>query len=549
MKDQQENKEKSNNNKKKDDIQKLDQRVWSQKKNLNAVNLFKEMDKKSNVCDKQYELFFEKDEDLSNNIISNHRIKNNGKKSLYSKYVSKNCERLLNSIYSKINFMKDETKELSKLNTLSFQKISTAYFRTNRPKSAKYNVKNNQKMDRIQTASTYYGSKFNTNSNYSYSKNVKNSMIKKLKDFNKSTSNYNISNVITTCNTDNNYNKLFNNNNFNNNISTRSNFLDKNNSFSTFRNKTLTKRDIVYKKNKRLKIKDIFSDKEEEKLKGLKEIDVNHLYKTNKKKNMNLNRLNNNYRVQINKSFGKYKADNHLKDLNKIQLDDMSVRKDMEDIKFKINEKINDCCTGKFYKKEYEKLKNAYKEKSKDIFNKNIEDFPEKISFHILLTSNNDEKVKINPNGYKIRAMYDFHKKKLLNKNKKLKVNEGNNLGNLMFTKELSIFENVLKKLDNCLDLESVRKYIDEAKYCNDEKILIQKQRTYFPCFSDAKKLLIKSMARKKSTQINIGLKSSFSNTAKDKEEIWNKIKEIKGEIEKYHENEPKETNDEDIIV
>ena len=71
------------------------------------------------------------------------------------------------------------------------------------------------------------------------------------------------------------------------------------------------------------KIPVLFEDKGEEKFRNLINIDINKLYSTNKKKHLNLSRLNDVYRVQMNKSLNNYNADNHLKELNKIQRDNI----------------------------------------------------------------------------------------------------------------------------------------------------------------------------------------------------------------------------------
>jgi hypothetical protein len=89
----------------------------------------------------------------------------NKKKTIFLENISSVSEKLLNKLYTKINFMKNETKELQKLNTISLQKTSKSYFRTNRPKTS--NIYNTLRT-RIESSS-YNRTKTN-NSNLSSSK-------------------------------------------------------------------------------------------------------------------------------------------------------------------------------------------------------------------------------------------------------------------------------------------------------------------------------------------------------------------------------------------
>ena len=65
---------------------------------------------------------------------------------------------------------------------------------------------------------------------------------------------------------------------------------------------------------------------------------------------MNLARFNEVYRVQMNKALKKYNPEIHLKELNKIQLNNIKVRRDMEKVKGKIKKTIM------WYKEKIKKL-------------------------------------------------------------------------------------------------------------------------------------------------------------------------------------------------
>ena len=379
-------------------------RIWTHKCSIHSVDMPKVMETQNNICNYAYSLLFSDNRDIKMiNPIYKRRNINKKKKSNFLKYISKHSEKILNKVYSKINFMKNEAKELQKLNSLSLQKISKTYFRTNKPKTSNLNL-NNLSRNRVESASTNYQTQtLNFSNNKKYKKNFL--ALSKKNDYTISSKDKSETNNLYT-----------NENTKENTMPTLTSFPKKRNIVSAFsRNK---KSNLFYFNKSKFPSKSIFTlyspinlfvDKEEEKYRNLINIDINKLYSTNKKKKLNLGRLNDVYRVQMNKSLRHFNVENHLKELNKIQRDNISVRQSMENVKYRMNQKINDRCQGQYYKKEYLKLK---EENEKEKKAKSLEKRPvmAKIPFNILFSDEN-KKIKVFPHGYKIRAYYDYFAK------------------------------------------------------------------------------------------------------------------------------------------
>ena len=477
------------NKKKNGDIP--NERIWSHKCSIHPVNMSRIMATQNNVCNYAHSIFFSDNREIKmKNPIYKRRKINKKKQSMFLKYISGNSEKILNKAYNKINFIKKETKELQKLNCLSLKKTSKLYFRTNRPKSI---IVNNSSINRIQSASNNIQTQtINLNKNKKYKKNFS------LNNSRNIITNSKFENTFSS-NSKNELNILYTNENTNENTNPNlkkrniSNVLKKckNNFFS------IKKRNIPLKYNFNINSPiNFFEDKSEEKFRNLINIDIDKLYSTNKKKHLNLARLNDVYHVQMNKSLHHYNAENHLKELNKIQRDNISVRQTMEDMKFKINQKINDRCQGQYYKKEYLKYKedNEKEKKAKSLEKKS---FPVQIPFNILFRDSN-KKVKVFPHGYKIRAYYDYIAS--CERIQKSKNNDLNDFGaDLLFShlnnKDNELVYNTLDELFTTLEVDPIIKYIDKfknEKAYKDNKVLKDRLSTYFPSLTETEKKIEK---------------------------------------------------------
>ena len=484
------------NKKKKNDIPYT--RVWSQKCSSHAVNIPKVMNRQDNEFNYQYSLLFSDNRDIKlNNPIYNKRKINNKKNPKFLSYISYISKKILNKAYNKMNFMKKETQELQKMNTLSIQKTSKTYFRTSRPKTSNYSCHSFR--NRVESASTYLKSQgINLSNN--------NSKILKKNSLHNSLKNIIAKKVLSTGGTSdkNELNNIYSNENTKENTNANLNlFSNKRNLLNSF-NKikkinffSLNKNKIHLKPNFNPKTPiNLFVDKGEEKYRNLINIDIPKLYSLNKKKHLNLFRLNNEYRVQMNKSFHHYNAENHLKELNKIQKDNLSVRQSMENIKHKINQKINDRSKGLFFKKEYLKLKEENEKNKKD--NPQIKkSFPDKIPFNIILKDKKNKKNEI-PKGYKMRAYYDFcttYKRIQNAKDNELLELGANLLLGHFHNRGYDLMYNSLDELFNSLDIEPIMKYIDKFKNEKAEKnknLLTERIKNYFPALTESEKKIQK---------------------------------------------------------
>ena len=477
------------NKKKKSDIP--DNRVWSHKCSIHPVDIQKVMDTQDGTFNFAYSLLFSDNRAIKmNSPIYKRRKINDKKQSNFLKYISGDTERILNKAYSKINFMKNETKELQKLNTLSLQKTSKSYFRTNRPQTS---IHNNSVRNRVESASTNY-----------HTQTISLSNSKKIR---KNSFQNNIKNSVLT-NDKNDINNLYSNENTKENTNPNLNSFTKRRNLYSSLNKNKRNNFLSFNKSKfPLKSRtnfslhspvNLFIDKGEEKYRNLINIDIPKLYSTNKKKHLNLARLNDIYRVQMNKSLRQYNAENHLKELNKIQRDNISVRQSMEDVKCKMNQKINDRCQGQYYKKEYLKFKEE-NEKEKKAKSKEKKPFPVQIPFNIFFRStDNKKKVKVFPHGYKIRAYYDYCAS--CDRIQKTKNNDLLEFGaDLIFghlhNKDYDLIYNSLDELFNALEIEPIVKYIDKFKNekpNKDKNVLNDRIKSYFPVLTETEKKIQK---------------------------------------------------------
>lgn len=473
-------------------------RIWTQRINNHPIELQKVIETYENLLNYYYSLLFTDNRDIYwNNPVYKKKTVHKKKKLNFLKYISDSSEKVLNRIYTKINYMKDRTKELNKMNTLGLQKTSKSYFRTNRPKSSNFNII--KKKNRIESASTNYRMTTTLNFNLSKSRSMSKNELQN-------------NNNLSTSRIDTTTNNLYINTYENTKVNTKENTnfntsAKKRNISSAFirnkktrnilsfnRSKLPLKTNVNYKPNSPI---NLLEDKGEEKFRNLINIDVPRLYATNKRKHLNLSRLNDIYRVQMNKTFGKYDIEKHLKELNKIQRDDMSVRKDMEKIKRKLNQKIEDRCQGLYYKKEYLKLKEE-NEKINRAKSAAKKPYPVQIPFNILFRNKDKQKVKVFPNGYKIRAFYDYSvncEKVQKEKDKELLKFGADLLFSHLHSKDYELLNNALDEIFNVLEVDPIVKYIEDFKHEKPNKgksELSERINNYFPVLIETEKKIQK---------------------------------------------------------
>ena len=307
-----------NNNKKSSLKRNLINRIWTQKTKAYIRNIVFDINKDMKYIEKARLLLNELN-NINLGSKKHYEYKNNKAEQkpikVYKGLTSEKSARILKSAYNKINKMKAKSKELQKYNGSSLKHASSQYYRTSRPKSAIVPEQKIYKQTRPISASTCYDSK----------------MV-----------------------------ELNNNRNFK--------------SKTIFNSNNRTFRDGYKVKKEKLKLN---KNSDEQKLMDLRYINLDKMYKENNKRAVNLGRLNDIYRLQLNKNLGLFSPFRHLKDMKHIQIEDINVRKEMQDIKKELDEKIDERSKGLFFKREYEKYilknkNNLIKSKSNKSMNDSI---------------------------------------------------------------------------------------------------------------------------------------------------------------------------------
>ena len=408
-----------------------DNRIWTQKTKVYMSNIIFDINRDIKFVEKAKLLLNEiEDINISNNNNDNILKKQLEKKKinteenpikLYEGITSHKYASLLKNIYNKINQMNEESKNMQKFNSLGLQHVSSQYFRTSRPKSSTISKPKIFKKMRPESASTCYDSKMFG---------------------------------------------LTNNKNF---INNKSKYKTLNSYHKSFRDGYKTKkRKLILNKNN-----------DEKKLMDLRYVNLDKLYKENNKRAINLGRLNDVYRVQLNKALNQYVPKKHLKDLQQIQIEDMNVRKEIFDIKRNIDERVNERCQGLYFKREYEKyiLKNK-KMEFKSNSSKSMNN-----SYHKNKKQNHVGSFRLRAN-YSSRNLFDPKRHNIYQENlnnEKMKKNSQKE----KIEKKKEFLKGILVQLGDALDIQPIHKFINDEGKINRKKLikkdLIEKQKEYFP--------------------------------------------------------------------
>ena len=404
-----------------------DYRVWTQKTKVYISNIVYDIKRDVKIIEKA-KLLLNEIEDINSDNKKQIEVKRKAMEEkpikVYKGITSDKYSTLLKKAYNKINQMKEESKELQKYNGLSLQNISSQYFRTSRPKSAITPKQKIFQKRRPASASTCYDSKMiNRNNN--------------------------------------------NNNNNNNNSNNKLKYKTINSTYRSFR-------DGIKVKRQKLRLN---KNNDEKKLMDLRYLNLNKIYKENNKRAVNLGRLNDIYRVQLNKALGMYSPIRHLKDMKQIQIEDVGVRREIFDINNQIDERVNERCQGLYFKREYEKY-----------MLKNKKNLPKSNSCNIMNNSYNKSKTPIG--SFRLRANYSSRNlydpripnifQENLDKEKKRKITQKEKM-----EKKKESLKEILGKLGETLDIEPIHNYINEESKINRKKLIkkdfIEMQKEYFP--------------------------------------------------------------------
>ena len=481
----------------------LDERIYQQNIGSNPVNLPVSISSKEKMMKDYLSVLFSDNKYINfiNPVKKRRKIDKNKKLKLYN-YIPEKTENLLTKVYERINHIKHEEKKLHKINSLSLQKTSKFYFQTNRPKTSKFELNPFSNLNtNINTQNSFMQKSFGKkqtsnfkriNTNYSYEKNSIDNKILNSRNYEQNIINTNENTKEETApNGDSIIRKRTIMSAFNK---------PKKYNISLYNHSKFAKSTVNKKSFKRF---DIYENKGEDRLRNLKDVDIEKLYSTHKRNKLNLARMNEIYRIQMNKSLKNYKPENHLKELNKLQLNDIKVRRDMEKVKGKINKKIDDRAQGLYYKKEYLKFKEE-NERDKKARSLEKKPFPIQIPFNILFRDEENKKeIKVFPHGYKIRAYYDYCascERIQKSKNKDLLEFGADLLFGHINAKDHELLYKSLDELFNALEIEPIMKYIDKQqneKINNDKSAFEEKIKEYFPVFTETEKILQQMEDRK----------------------------------------------------
>ena len=431
-----------------------------------------------------YSLLFDKDKKLNQKkLIFKKKLDSQKNNKEFSDKISKKCLSLLSNAYDKMNLINSKAVQLNQFNSISLQKISQKYYRMNTSKSYSSfkNIMGNNNLVTINsTQSTYYNSSNNFNKNNFWNIKVPRKALDNFIKSKKIKSEENMREIES-------YQKK-------NNI------------------------------NKKRILSSVIKKKRENKFKSLTEIDINELYNKENIKKVNLERFNDIFRAEMNNTFYKFNPKEHLKKINEMQRDNISLRQDIESIKHTLNNKIEPFSNKNHLINNYNSKIN--KPKSKNILSaRNLLEFPKKIPFNIKIKNPK----KLFPNGYIVRALYEYQAHSLENEKKKENIF---NLKQKYFKKNQKfkikkvLIDKTLQKLLVSLDSNKIDNYIDEVKnekVNKNEEISQERKNKYFPELSDVKDYLVQCENNKihddKEEEIEkkiIHLENSLLNNIKD---------------------------------
>ena len=418
------------------------------------MNIIKQIQKNEKFQSNIYSLLFEKDENSKNNKMNNKaNDEKNKNRKLYSDKISKKCNTLLSNIYDKINLIKGKSEIINRLNSKSLQNISKKFFRINTTTSLK-NMKNS---NNIKTINSTQSTNFHNSSNNFHKKHYGSIIINQKKSMNSNLLNQNKFKVEKNIRTIEPYQSIKKNNQNN---------------------------------NKRIVSALVNIKNSDDKLKHFASINIEELYKNKDSKVVNIERLNDAFRIEMYNSFYKYNPKKHIKKLNEMQIDNMSLRQNMQKIKDKINNKVEDLCSKKDLLKRYNEI---IQSKNKNLNFIHPRNFPKDTPFQLKFKSQGN----INPYGYKTRALYSYKTHSLEIENKIKRNKRANSLKEMnpikLFNINNDIMSRTLKKLYVSLDTKNIIKYINDnknEKASKNEEISEFKKNKYFPVFKEVRNYL-----------------------------------------------------------
>lgn len=405
-----------------------------------------------------YSLLFDKDKKLSQKkLFFKKKFDSKKKKKEFSDKLSKKCVSLLSNIYDQMNLINTKAMKLNQFNSISLQKISQKYYRMNTSKSysSLNNIKNNNLASINSTQSTYYNSSNNFNKNKIGTIKVQRKAIDNFIKSKKIKSEENLREIES-------YQKKNDN-------------------------------------NKKRILSSVIKKKRDNKFKSLTEMDINELCKKENIKNVNLERFNELFRAEMNNTFYNFNPKEHLKQINEMQRDNISLRQNIESIKHTLNNKIKHFSNKNCLINDYNSKVNKLKDKNV-ISARNLLDLPKKIPFNIKIKNSK----KLFPNGYKVRALYEYQSHSIQNDKKKEKIfnlKQKYLKNNQKYKIKKELMDKTLQNLLASLNTNKIENYIDEVKnekvYKNEE-VSQEKKDKYFSELNEVREYLIQCQKYKR---------------------------------------------------
>ena len=213
-------------------------------------------------------------------------------------------------------------------------------------------------------------------------------------------------------------------------------FKNKQWSFKSFREGSQSQIKMKLKEKKNINIKD------------LKYNNLNKIISDNEKEG-NVLRLNDMYRIKMNREIKMYNPIGHLKDMKQIQIEDVHMRKNINNINDKLKKRIEDRCGGFYFKHQYEKYISKIKKN--------------RVNEYKLSESLKDvDKVKILSLRRKSYSTKNLFNRKVSFRKEEKKTDK------LTMKEKKESLRNVLDLLKNTLDIEPIHDYInDKVKFRN----------------------------------------------------------------------------------
>jgi hypothetical protein len=231
-----------------------------------------------------------------------------------------------------------------------------------------------------------------------------------------------------------------------------------------------------------------------EKFEKFANFDINKIYKPTDGKKINVERFNDEFRIEMNNTFFNYDPKKHLKQLNDKQRDNISLRKDMEGIKKSTKDKIDCLCKNKKNSAKISNKMKKLKNSVKVISARNLPSLPEKIPFNVQFKQKN-----LFPFGYKIRALYSYQAHSIENEKKAQnlkRIHSKENRIKILKNRNENLIEKTLKKLFISLDTKNIEKYINSIKnekVNKNEEITELRKNKFFPFLNEVKEYMVKN--------------------------------------------------------